>query len=105
MEDWSDATYSDVGALPGVSVSCVLALPSALAGVQDDSVGGGPDSLWTGHSNGVVVRWHADPLGRMGSWGAHRNGGVAALCLTASGDIWSGSTRGSLRRFQGALER
>ena len=67
-----------------MSVSCVLALPSALAGVQDDSVGGGPDSLWTGHSNGVVVRWHADPLGRMGSWGAHRNGGVAALCLTAS---------------------
>ena len=102
MEDWSDATYSDVGALPGVSVSCVLALPSAQAGVQDDSVGGGPDSLWTGHSNGVVVRWQTDPLGRMGSWGAHRNGGVAALCLTSSGDIWSGSTRGSLRRFQGA---
>ncbi|KAL6758609.1 Endonuclease/exonuclease/phosphatase [Haematococcus lacustris] len=55
--------------------------------------------MWTGHSNGRVVQWKV-AAGRgaqpQQAWRAHGGSKVRALALTPWGDLWTGSSYGSV---------
>eukprot|EP00884_Botryococcus_braunii_P008578 jgi/Botrbrau1/17721/Bobra.0166s0143.1 len=59
--------------------------------------------LWLGHADGRVSAYGIDTPGRSISasrkhfWQAHKAGAVTAICRTAWGDIWTGSSRGVIR--------
>ena len=62
--------------------------------LQVDAVRG---RIWAGHATGEVTHWDAETLKFLHVFQAHRNGSVNAIVLTAYGDLWTGSSRGSLR--------
>ncbi|KAK9805177.1 hypothetical protein WJX72_003678 [[Myrmecia] bisecta] len=60
--------------------------------------------LWTGHEDGRVFAYRLGPKpgfsisGRaVHGWQAHKIGAVTAMCVTAWGELWTGSSRGSIR--------
>eukprot|EP00803_Ostreobium_quekettii_P009168 evm.model.scf_526.1 EVM.evm.TU.scf_526.1 scf_526:8820-20300(-) len=60
------------------------------------------DFLWLGHENGTVSLWHVDGRAQelsahITSWKAHKSGSVSAMVATQWGQLWTGSSRGSLR--------
>ncbi|KAL4534362.1 hypothetical protein Ndes2437B_g03641 [Nannochloris sp. 'desiccata'] len=68
--------------------------------------------LWIGDKDGWVVAYDItgrpgnilDPgTSRLHSWQAHRVGTIAAMCLSSTGELWTGSSRGTIRiwRLQG----
>ena len=62
------------------------------------------DLLWLGHADGQVTAFAVSP-GQTAAldpqhvlrWQAQRTGAVTAIARTAQGDLWTGSSRGSLR--------
>lgn len=99
----ADASYSTeiANAIPGRSrpATCLL---------TDEARG----TLWIGDKDGWVVGY--DTTGRPGnildpessrlySWQAHRVGTVVSMCLSSTGELWTGSSRGTIRiwRLQG----
>ncbi|UPQ98747.1 inositol polyphosphate phosphatase [Chloropicon primus] len=53
--------------------------------------------IWAGHATGEVTYWDSVSLKFLHMFQAHRNGSVNAIIVTAYGDVWTGSSRGSLR--------
>ena len=62
------------------------------------------DLLWLGHADGQVTAFAVSP-GQTAAldaqhvlrWQAQRTGAVTAIARTAQGDLWTGSSRGSVR--------
>ncbi|KAL6634390.1 hypothetical protein ACP70R_027061 [Stipagrostis hirtigluma subsp. patula] len=55
--------------------------------------------VWSGHADGRIMGWNADPgpeVGECLAWEAHR-GPVFALAVTPYGDLWSGSEGGVIK--------
>ena len=61
--------------------------------------------VWVGNSTGEVTRWDLPTLRLRHKFQAHRGGSVTALLVTDYGDLWTGSSRGSLRLWaRGAMD-
>ena len=56
--------------------------------------------IWAGHASGEVTYWDLETLKFLHVFQAHRNGSVNAIVITAYGDVWTGSSRGSLRLWK-----
>jgi len=100
----ADASFSTEisGASPGRSRPATCLLSDEARGI-----------LWVGDKDGWVTGY--DMTGRPGdlldpessqlySWQAHRVGTVTAMCLSSTGELWTGSSRGTIRiwRLQGS---
>ncbi|GMH44412.1 hypothetical protein BSKO_12364 [Bryopsis sp. KO-2023] len=94
-EDKDSAACVEVGLEPGSHVTCILA---------EEEFG----YLWAGHDNGTISAFLIEGTPRamyerVASWKAHKHGGIAAMAVTAWGELWTGSTRGSLRVWGDAI--
>ncbi|KAL6841983.1 hypothetical protein ACP4OV_028183 [Aristida adscensionis] len=70
-------------------------MPPALCLVVDPCRG----LVWSGHADGRIMGWKADPgpeVGECLAWAAHR-GPVFALAVSPYGDLWSGSEGGVVK--------
>ena len=62
--------------------------------------------LWVGDSGGWVAGYELNPKSgavldpgsaRIHCWQAHRVGSVTSMCVAPTGELWTGSSRGSVR--------
>lgn len=93
-EDPDAAPSKDIPASPrGRPASCLFA----------DEVRG---ILWVGDHSGWVIGYEINPRPgslldpgnvRVHSWQAHRVGSVTSMCVSPTGELWTGSSRGSIR--------
>ncbi|KAM3229725.1 hypothetical protein ACQJBY_060504 [Aegilops geniculata] len=78
--------------------------PPAICLVADPGRG----LVWSGHTNGRIMGWGADPgpeAGERIGWDAHR-GPVFAMAISPYGDLWSGSEGGIIKVWNGeAIEK
>ncbi|XP_044982163.1 type II inositol polyphosphate 5-phosphatase 15-like [Hordeum vulgare subsp. vulgare] len=78
--------------------------PPALCLVVDPGRG----LVWSGHTNGRIMCWGADPSPEAGEcigWDAHP-GPVFAMVISPYGDLWSGSEGGIIKVWNGeAIEK
>lgn len=72
--------------------------------VQVTALTAGLNRIWVGHGNGTISTWKIEitpeKIGatRDGAWPAHKTQ-TSCLCITAFGEVWSGSWGGSIRAW------